>query len=378
MKYWQREFLRTGETWTNGGTLKLDLPKSGNLGSIMIHAYRAGVTDGFATALKWRLIDYISKIEVIANASEIIKSVNGEVAKGLTYFDGGGGAPDQEFNYGSSTKRAHFMINFGRRLFDPKFGLDLARWDNVQLQLTNDGASAQFAGDWSVDVLCYYLRDVPATAFQGYFRTEEWRSWTTVQNERKYLDLPTDRKIRRIGLHVLPAFGSNNNADTQSYNVVDDIELYLRTKAVKVMDLSLRELWYENYFRHGRQPLAALEPYHTSGYGIKTGLGQTLAKAIGQMPQGGSPGTYTIALEPGNDGASQKLLRSGSDNYSMILLGLGFENLGMIEFDQDADDPGSWLDPALDKVVNLDVHTKDSSSADNGTVKVILDRLVSY
>jgi hypothetical protein len=378
MAYWQREFLRSGATWTNGGTLKLDLPKTGLLGSIMIHARRAQAQDAFATALKWRLIDYISKVEIIANGSEIIKSYTGEVAKALTFFDGGGGAPDQEQNYSAGTRRAHFMVNFGRRLFDRRFLLDLSKFSNVEINLTNDGTSSFFGGDWTVDILCYYLRDLPANVAQGYFRTEDWRSWTTVQNERKYLDLPTERKIRRIGLHVLPAFGTNNNADTQSYNVVDDIELYLKSRALKVMDYSLRELWYENYFHHGREMLAAIEPYHTGGYGVKVGLGQTLAKAIGQMPQGGTPGASTIALEPGNDGASQKLLRTGTDNYSMILLGLALENLGMIHFDQDPDDPGSWLDPAVDKVVNLDVHTADSASADNGTVRVILDRLISY
>ena len=89
--YWQREFLRQGEAWANGGTLKLDLPKVGLLGSIMVHARRAGVTDAFNAALKWRLIDYISKVEVLANGSDIVKSFSGEVAKGLTIFDGGGG-----------------------------------------------------------------------------------------------------------------------------------------------------------------------------------------------------------------------------------------------------------------------------------------------
>ena len=376
--YWQREFLRKGESWNNGGTLKLDLPKTGLLGSIMIHAYRAGVTDAFNSVLKWRLIDYINKVEIIANGSEIIKSYTGEVAKGLTFHDGGGGAPDQEFNYGSSTKRAHFMINFGRRLFDRKYLLDLSKFSSVEIQLTNDGTSTFFGGDWTVDVLCYYLRGAPANGFGGYFRTEEWRSWTTVQNERKYLDIPSERKIRRIALHVLPAFGTNGNADTQSYNVVDDIEMYLRSRAAKVLDYSLRDLWYENYFQSGREMFAALEPYHANGRGVKTGLGQVLAKAEGQMPQSGVPGAITVAVEAGNDGASQKLLRTGTDNYSWLMMGLALENLAIIDLALDPDDPSTWLDPAAEKVVNLDVHTRDDSSADNGTVKVILDRLIPY
>lgn len=376
--YWQREFLRLGVTMTTGGTLKLDLPKVGLLGSIMVHARATGIGLASQTALKWRAIDYISKVEVLTNGSEIVKSFTGEVAKGLTFADGGGGAPDQEANYGNSTRRAHFMINFGRKLFDKRFLLDLSRFTSAEIQITNDGSATYFSGDWTVDLLCYYLRGGDAPRPEGHLRTEEWRSWTTVQNETKYLDLPTERRIRRIGLHVLPAFGTNNNADTQSYNVVDDIELYLKSREIKVLDLSLRELWYENYFQDGRERFAALEPYHTSTYGVKTGLGQVLAKAEGQMPQGAVPGANTVAVEPGNDGASQKLLRTGTDNYSWLMMGLGHENLAILPFDQDPDNPMSWLDPLADKVVNLDVHTKDSASADNGTVKVILDRLIPY
>ena len=375
--YWQREFLRSAEPWTNGGTLKLDLPKNGYLGSIQIHAKRAGITDALNAVLRWRLLDYISKVEVIANGSTPLKSVTGEVAKALTFFDGGGPVPDQEFNYGGSTKRAHFMINFGRKLFDKSFGLDLSKFSSVELQLTNDGSSTYFAGDWAVDVLCYYLRGGDAPAPEGFFRTEEWRKWTTVQAEKKYLELPTDMALRRIVLQVLAAAGTNANADTQSYNVLDLIELYLKTGTLKVMDHSLRELWYENLFHYGRQPMVGLEPYHTSLYGIKTGLGQTLAKAAVALPQGMLSATPTIALEPGGDNMTQKILRTGTDNASMIMIGLGLENCAVIPFDQD-DDPEAYLDTSAEATVQLNCRTADSSSADNGTIRVVTDRLVRY
>ena len=376
MAYWQRLSIASAKSWDNGGTIEIELPENGLLGSLQVHAYRAGVTDAFATLNRWRLIDYISKVEVLGDESTIIKSVTGEVAKGLTFADGGGGAPDQEFNYGSSTKRAHFMINFGRRLFDRKYLLDLSKFKNVKLKLTNTGTSTLFGGNWNVSVMGYFLRDVPASISQGYLRTEEWQSWTTVQDETKTLKIPAAQRIRRIGFHVLPAFGTNANADTQSYNVLDSIKVYLRSRALVMMDESLRDLWYENYFHDGRERFAALEPYHSNGVGVKTGLGQTLAKAMGQMPQGGSPGANTVAVEPGNDGASQKLLRTGTDNYSWIMMGLALENLAILPFNQDDEDPSTWLDPKADSEVEIEAHTANSASADNGTIKVVLDRLV--
>ena len=374
--WWERRILATASTWATGGLVKADLPDSGLLGSIQVHASRAGAVDAFNALYKWRLIDYISKVEVIVNGSTPVKSFTGEIAKAFTIYDGGGGAPDQEFNYGSSTKRAHFMINFGRRLFDRRFFLDLSKFNSVKLELTNDGTSTLFAGDWTIQLIGYFLRGADAPPSQGYLRTEELQSWTTVQNQRKYLDLPSQYRLRRLLFHVLPAHGTNNNADTQSYNVLDNIKLKIRSKKEKLFDASLRFLWYENYFSLGRNFITHLEPYHTGGNGVKTGLGQVLAKAMGQMPQGGTPGANTVAVEPGNDGDTQKLLRTGTDNYSWLMLGLGPENTGLLRFDHELDDPSTWLDLAKEKTVQLEAHTADSATADNGTVRVVTDRLV--
>ena len=374
--YWQREYLRKSATLTNGGTWREDLPKDGLLSGILFHISRQGVTDSMLTTQKWRLLDYLSKIEIIANGSTVIKSITGPVAHYLQWLDGGGAAPDQHFNYGSSTKRCHLMLNFGRRMFDPTYGLDLSKFDSVEVKVTNDGSSTYFGGDWSLDALCYYKRGGAAPGFSGFYRTEEWRKWTTVLDERKYLALPTEEVIRRIVLQVEPAVDANKAAKTTPYNVAYDIELYLQSGLLKVWDGGLRDLWYENYFDFGRDVIQPLQPYHTQDYGIWTGLGQTLGYAGARMPHNGVQDTASTSITPGDDSATlRRQTDTDSDQDALLVMGLALENCAVLRFDH-GDDPADYLDPDLEKTVKLDIHTRNAASAAGGTIRVVLDRLI--
>jgi hypothetical protein len=322
----------------------------------MVHARRAGVTDSMVAVEKWRLVDYISKIEIIGNGSEIIKSFNGRIGKYLCWLDGGGGCPDKAFNYGSSTKRHHTVINFGRKLFDPDYGLDLGRWGSVEIKLTNDGSSTYFGGDWTVDVIMYWLREGSPSQFKGYFRTEQWREWTTVAAEKKYLELPLQHVLRRLILQIDPDVDANMMAETTLYNVAYEIDLSIRSGKLKVFSDNLRDLWYENYFHYGRDVLQALESYHTQDYGIRTA---------------------TPSFSPGEDSSTQKRMTdTDADQESMLVMGLALENCAVIPFDM-YPDPSTWLDLKADGTVELMIETRNAASAADGNIVAVTDRLIT-
>jgi len=375
--YFQREKIRKAGTFPVGGTYTLELPDHGLLGSIMIHVYGGAVTDSMIAVEKWRMVDYINKIEIIGNGSEIIKSVNGRVGKYLAWLDGGGGAPDKAHNYGSSTKRHHSVINFGRRLFDPDYGLDLGRWGSVEIKITNDAAAAQFTSAPSIDIICYWLREGSPSQFNGYFRTEQWREWTTVAAEKKYLELPPRHSLRRLILQTDPDVGGTMLAETTLYNVAYGIELSIRSGKLKVFDDTLRDLWYENYFHMGRDVLQAIEPYHTQDYGIRTGVGQMLGAGGVRIPHNGVQDTATPSLHPGLDSSTiARMTDTDSDQDSLLIMGLALENCAVIPFDQ-LGNPADYLDLKADGTVELMVETRDASSAADGNIVVITDRLVT-
>jgi hypothetical protein len=307
-----------------------------------------------------------------------MKSFTGQVGHFLQWLDGGPAITDQHHNYGSSTLRYHTAINFGRRFKDPDYGLDLSRWDNVELRLTNDWTSTYFSADHAIDVILVYLRDVATNPFRGYFRTEEWNTYTTVASEKKYLELPTERRIRRVVIQTTPVVDATENAARTPYSTLSNIEFFLRTGVLKVFDASLRELWYENLFAQGRDVLAGAEPYHDDGQGVWTGLGQTLYKAGVHMSQDNTQSTWAVDLEPGNDSSTQKRQAdSDRDTDSLLMAGLSLENCAWFDFSQ-PDEPTGYLDPDSMKTVQLN-YTIGSNANDTGaTIRTVLDRFVPY
>jgi hypothetical protein len=323
---------------------------------------------------KWRLLDWLDKLEVIANGSTPIKSFTGQVGHFFQWLDGGGAAPDQHFNYGSSTKRHHSIINFGRWPYDTEMGLDLGRFKSMELQFSNDGSATYFDGDFSIDIFGLWLRDAPVGQFKAYMKTEEWRKWTTVTDETQYLKLPEEAKLRRLVLQVIPPVDANMKSEDTAYNVADSIKMTKRSGQDEIWNASLRHLWYANYFCSGRDIIQPLQPYTSDGYGVHTGLGQVLSLGGVRLPHGGAQNTYGTSIVPGEDGATlTREVPTDSEQDAMLVMGLALENCATIAFDQTYD-PVDFLDLKAEGTVELQVHTKNAATVDNGTIRVMLDR----
>src|SRR3990167_2913988 len=129
MPFWQREIFRDAVSMTFNQTYELDLPKSGQLGSIMLYASSTQNGQPFLTAVKWRLIDYISKIEVMGNGSEVIKSFDGRQALASAFYDDGRVPSGIWRHYSNTPHRQVIPINFGRWIRDQIYGLDLSKSD---------------------------------------------------------------------------------------------------------------------------------------------------------------------------------------------------------------------------------------------------------
>ena len=110
----QKEVLRSGVGMTFGQTYEFDLPKNGQLMGLVLYLRSKHNSYPFLTAVKWRLIDYISKIEVIGDGSEIIKVYDGRQALAAAFYDDGRVPPHIWRHYSNVTDRQWLPINFGR------------------------------------------------------------------------------------------------------------------------------------------------------------------------------------------------------------------------------------------------------------------------
>jgi len=373
--FWQREYVRENVSMDLNGTYKLDLPEHGLLGSLLLRITGSEASGYGQSGGDWRIVDEISKITVLLNGATICKSLTGYQAQALAAHDQGVIPPGHWQNYATNMQSEYFLINFGRWLFDLEVGLDLAKFNNVELQVENTATASDFS-DLTISVLGYYLRDAGAGGFAGYMRSEEWRSWTTVADETKYNDLPTEYILRRILLQAIPAVDSDNVEKTNMANLMDDIELSLDTGVIRVFKGGIDDLMRENFLDTGKLYIVAGNSYMTADKGIDVSLGYVLGGAWGAGSADGAGAGTVATMETGRTSFTQKAETYEADSpIGWLFAGMSPFLTALFRFDWDYN-PATWLDPDRRKTVKLDIHTRNSSSAADGRNAIVLDRFV--
>jgi hypothetical protein len=379
--FWQREVLRSGVGMTFNETYELDLPKSGILGSLALYLRSTQNGYPFLTAVKWRLIDYISKIELIGDGAEVIKSFDGRQALASAFYDQGGlECPSMWRHYSNTPHRQWVLINFGRFLMDELFGLDLSQWNQVTLKITNDATATEFTTDVHLDVIAYWIREA-AMALGGYFREEEWKKWAPVADTWEYNDLPIALPIRRILLRNRPAVDTadaKNNSTMRA--LMDDIDFTFRTGQTRVYRGSLEQLGHLSVLELGRYAETRGAIDRTQGYGFECGVGYVLQNlGYGGADADGITTALSNMSMDVQESAQEMAYRSANGQLEWVARGHAYmHSIPILEAKKP--DLSDLLDPEAMKVVKLDAHCASGTTV-AGThaaaeSAIVLSRLV--
>lgn len=371
----QREYVRENASMTLNETYKLDLPEHGLLTSLLIRISGNEISGYGNAAHDWRIIDEISKVAVFVNGATVCKSLTGYQVQALAYYDQGVIPPGDWRNYASNTQFEYLLVNFGRYMGDPDFGLDLSKFANVELQITNTATSSDFTS-LTVSVLGIYLRAAPSGQFKGYLRTEEWRAWTTVSDDTKYNDLPVEHLIRRILLQAIPDQDANFVNETNMANLMDDIDLGLDTGQIRVFKGGIDDLMRENYLDTGKPVIVGGQVYQTADKGVDLSLGRSIMFVHGSVSKDGAASATLPSLTA--DELSGTITPETFEADSPInVLSVGFAPFYTAQFDFNLGwDVQNWLDPNARKTVKLDIHTRSGATYADGRNAIVLDRLV--
>ncbi len=377
--YWQTERLRGGGALAVGSTYRLDLPEFGFLGSLMLWITGDEVSGVYDNGGAWRMVDHITQVELVANGSTVIKNLTGQLAQALAFYDQGIVARDRIRNYASNTQMCSIVLNLGRYLHDPDYGLDLGKYDNVELRVTTDATASEYASGLSINVDAIFQRPTGTARSLGFMRSEVWRQYTTVQDAWEYLEIPSEHLIRRILIQATPAYdATTKGADTKFDNVIYEIQHRLKTGELQVFDGLTSTLVRENAYDYGYLPLVAMHPYVNADKAVRTGVGDPDAHVFTVGTYSGAVETTIVTLTSGQtvDTLAFENAQAGGPLEGLVL-GAGYHNTVVLRHDYNRD-PITWLDPATYRTVLLNLHTRNSSSADNGTARILLDRLVRY
>jgi len=378
--FWQRELLRDGVSMTFAQTYELDLPTHGLLGSLVLYMRSTDTGTPFATDPDYRLIDYISKIEVIGDGSEVIKSFDGLEALAAAYHDDGVEPVSMWRHYSNTPHRQWVPIHFGRFLQDELYGLDLSRYNQVTLKITNNASATYFTTDITLSVIAYWLRE-GAGAFGGYLREEVWKSWTPVAAAVEYNELPTGLTIRRILLEARPARDTADAKNNSSmHRLMNPIDFSFRTGQTRVFYGPLEVLGHLSVTELRRFAETRGGAYRTAGYGFECGVGYVINN-LGYGTADADAITTALAnmRQDVQDSAQEQGYNPANGMLAWTVRGHGYQHCVPL-WAATKPDLSDVIDPDAMKVVKLDI-TCQSGTTVSGTDRnarnaILLSRIV--
>lgn len=377
----QREVLRSGVGMTFAQTYELDLPKAGQLMSLVLYIRSTAQSNAFLTAVRWRLIEYITKIEVIGDGAEVIKSFDGRQALACAFYDDFREPVSMWRCYATTPQRQWIPLHFGRYFVDELFGLDLSRFNQVTLKVTNDASASEFQTDIDIDVIAYWLREGPA-AFAGYFREEEWKTWAPAAGAVEYNDLPVALPIRRILLRGRPAVDTADAKNNSSmHRLMSDIDFTFRTGQVRVYKGSLETLGHLSVMEMPALAETMWAADRTASYGFEVGVGYVTnaVAAPGGDADGITPFPNTYKRKDVQDSKQEIGNRSANAMLEGIARGHGYGHCVPLWYARKPD-LADMLDPEAERVVKADLTCQSGTTVTgtdaNAQSAIILSRLV--
>jgi len=178
---WERRLLLNAETQvSDSATRRIALPRKGALSALML---RTRITNG-ATAGEEHIVDAIDKVEVVADGSNVLFSLEGvELLRWAWYWLKR--FPPQSWNEGLSVvQELNLPIFFGRYLGDPMFYLDLGQYRDVELRIQYSPtiAATSFATGTTQFHIPFWVDDSgsPPGPRLGFLRTTQVKAFTSV------------------------------------------------------------------------------------------------------------------------------------------------------------------------------------------------------
>jgi hypothetical protein len=306
----------------------------------------------------------ITKIELV-DGSEVLHSLDGGQNQALCIYDRKCGSMNHGQHTDGNSEYSTYAIDFGRHLYDPVLALDPKRFKNLQLKIAYNFAVADTSATLGYMEVWADVFDEKVVTPMGFLTAKNYESWTlSAAGAYKYVDLPTDRVIRKMLIQgyyaayepwyqVIEARLSEENDKRIPFDL--DLEDYCRV---------MKGVWtpvHENFYGLGSAAstygfyVTPTDYYCTLN---ATGVG---GAAIGpdRQPQGGY---FKLTAAGGNEYASGTVTGFLPNHCFEIPFGNP----------QDVDD---WYD--VTKLGSLRLRLK-SGSGSSGNVDTILQQLRKY
>jgi len=300
-----------------------DLPESGVLTGIMLHM-RGKNGAALHNRKMMRIIDHITKIQITNGSNQYIYSLSGYQAKFLHWIQQHQIAPEQAILYGAKNQWTSLLIPFGRFYGDELYALDLSRFDDLKIAITNDAVAAEIqTGELKVDVELYYMNELKSTPAK-YLKNYEWDS-DVASADTEWIDqkLPTTEKMRLFWHMMHPDLGTYGNITADPVSDSYTYKLWHKEKSKLVMEARIKDILRMNELYFGPTVSFQRTPPSTTYY---RDLLLTYVHSTNFSHVGDSDGAATdiLTMEDEN-GRCQKFRKvTGVDIVNILARGMGY------------------------------------------------------
>lgn len=361
MPRWQRRYSeRQLVQVSDAATYMRELPKSGALSAIEA---RIAMTNGATGGGGEDVIDAIDRIEVIANGSEVLFSLEGiELDKWIQFWTRRFMAQNRD-DRNAEVQFATFLIPFGRWIGDPELWLDLSAFRTVELRITYSptiGAATFATGTTTFDIILWmYEHGQLPPQFRGWLRTTQIRSLTSLAagDER----IPLSRRFPYTGIMVY-AF----EAGVADGLNITQIELSVNNGALIPYTGRWVDIQDENAQMFQIESWLDMYVQRADNETIETRLGR-IKSAILQVEQDLAAGAdfnlANVAAIAGGRITTHEFLVEGSATYAATILagsdldvhlqarGFGVGNAILLPFTPGGDIDSALQAPSMDELV---------------------------
>lgn len=367
--HWSQYRLEKDKKVTHADTTTINLPESGLLSAIIVQLQGFNASDAHLRPLQ-RIIDHITKIEVTDGGTKTLESLTGIEQRAMNFYRLGKVMPELFDGYGHKKQWTSFVIPFGRKLFDPKYMLDLGAWDDVDLEITNDLTTSYLKDSVVANVDLVMAHDIPAPP--SYIKAYEWKK-EVADKDTDWVDVkvPTVDPIRRMMFMTQPHLHATTGAPTSDpYSDSFIFELSYKEYSEQVYYHRPRDLFRMNEMIFGpvRTSLRS-QPSTTVYFDTQIAYIESLLHTF----TGDTSTTATNFAQFHDDYDRFQRYRAVLDTGDISQVdarGIGYFHTWCIPYDLE-DDPAMFLNPA--KGAKGPVHVKWYAHTDDHDFRTVLE-----
>lgn len=348
--YFKEQRYEKAKASTLAATHTVELPESGILDSISLYLRVTNANP--ATVLPTNLHSHITKIEVIGDNDKILHSLSGEQEIAKAYRKMKALPAFKQQGYNSVTQDYIIPIFFGRHYRDPAYALDLAQWDKVEVQVTNDLTTSTVTNSLSMETRL--ITQEEAGAIPAKFLKQWVYDSRAPSAAGEYLrpKLPTKGKLRTLMIQLAPTITAATGDITadpvgDSYNW----KLWFKDRALTIFDHRPRDIMRDEHLKLGIGH-SSLHPYPSTTLHTDFHWAEVLGIAC-------SPNYSGAAVLPAMEGSRdrfQAFIHVGTvTDIDAIVLGIGlFHTFEIPWYVNDTED--EYLDLSLVSPVEIEMY----------------------